>query len=118
MADITLEIRRIPRPGKRFEVVQSVITAIKNTGRMGVVTGSVMTPHTGDQDVVSALLFSSWDELEKMHSIAQQIASLVLQYGGSLSGEHGDGILRGVFTEKMFVCVFFINSSFKICAVS
>tara|TARA_B110000014_G_C20126160_1_gene600115 strand:+ start:3089 stop:6076 length:2988 start_codon:yes stop_codon:yes gene_type:complete len=42
------------------------------------------------------------DELEKMHSIAQQIASLVLQYGGSLSGEHGDGILRGVFTEKMF----------------
>tara|TARA_B100001013_G_scaffold340146_1_gene263006 strand:- start:3055 stop:3678 length:624 start_codon:yes stop_codon:yes gene_type:complete len=67
MADITLEIRRIPRPGKRFEVVQSVITAIKTTGRMGVVTGSVMTPHTGDQDVVSALLFSSWDELEKMH---------------------------------------------------
>tara|TARA_Y100001970_G_scaffold269087_1_gene361059 strand:+ start:3421 stop:6390 length:2970 start_codon:yes stop_codon:yes gene_type:complete len=42
------------------------------------------------------------DELEKMHSIAQEVASLVLQYGGSLSGEHGDGILRGVFTEKMF----------------
>ena len=67
MPDITLEIRRIPRPGKRMEVVQSVITAMKNTGRRGVITGSVMTPHSGDQDVVSALMVSSWDELEEMH---------------------------------------------------
>ena len=66
MPDITLEIRRIPRPGKRMEVVQSVITAMKNTSRRGVITGSVMTPHSGDQDVVSALMFSSWDELEQM----------------------------------------------------
>ena len=35
-------------------------------------------------------------------SIATEIADLVLEFGGSLSGEHGDGILRGVFTEKMF----------------
>jgi Fe-S oxidoreductase len=26
----------------------------------------------------------------------------VLEFGGSLSGEHGDGIVRGVFTEHMF----------------
>jgi Fe-S oxidoreductase len=25
-----------------------------------------------------------------------------LEFGGSLTGEHGDGIVRGVFTEKMF----------------
>jgi FAD/FMN-containing dehydrogenase/Fe-S oxidoreductase len=42
------------------------------------------------------------DELTKMHSIAEKVADLVLKYDGSLSGEHGDGILRGVFTEKMF----------------
>ena len=34
--------------------------------------------------------------------IATEIADLVLEFGGSLSGEHGDGILRGVFTERMF----------------
>ena len=67
MPDITLEIRRIPRPGKRMEVVQSVIAAMKNAGRRGVITGSVITPHSGDQDVVSALMVSSWDELEEMH---------------------------------------------------
>ena len=32
----------------------------------------------------------------------RDVADLVLEFGGSLSGEHGDGILRGVFTERMF----------------
>ena len=42
------------------------------------------------------------DGLDKMVSIAQQVGDLVLEYGGSFSGEHGDGIVRGVWTEKMF----------------
>jgi FAD/FMN-containing dehydrogenase/Fe-S oxidoreductase len=33
--------------------------------------------------------------------IAQEIAALVKQYKGSLSGEHGDGRLRGEFIEQM-----------------
>ena len=37
-----------------------------------------------------------------MESIAEAVADLVLEFGGSLSGEHGDGIVRGVWTEKMF----------------
>ncbi|MDA1147727.1 MAG: FAD-binding protein, partial [Chloroflexi bacterium] len=40
--------------------------------------------------------------LDTTEAIATEIAELVLEFGGSLSGEHGDGILRGVFTEKMF----------------
>ena len=42
------------------------------------------------------------DGVEKMASIAEEISDLVLEFGGSLTGEHGDGIVRGVFTEKMF----------------
>lgn len=42
------------------------------------------------------------DGLNTTEAIAAEIADLVLEFGGSLSGEHGDGILRGVFTEKMF----------------
>ena len=26
----------------------------------------------------------------------------MLEFGGALSGEHGDGLVRGPFTEKMF----------------
>ncbi len=42
------------------------------------------------------------DGLERMVSIAEDIADLVLEFGGSLSGEHGDGIVRGAWTSKMF----------------
>ena len=44
----------------------------------------------------------SSEGLEKMVSIASDISDLVLEFGGSLSGEHGDGIVRGMWTEKMF----------------
>ncbi len=40
--------------------------------------------------------------VRKFESIANAIADLVLEFGGALSGEHGDGLLRGAFTEKMF----------------
>src|SRR4051812_24411715 len=40
--------------------------------------------------------------VRKFESIANAIADLVLEFGGALSGEHGDGLVRGAFTEKMF----------------
>ena len=44
----------------------------------------------------------SSEGLDKMASIASDVSDLVLEFGGSMSGEHGDGIVRGVWTEKMF----------------
>ncbi|HWE07443.1 MAG TPA: FAD-binding oxidoreductase, partial [Rhizomicrobium sp.] len=35
-------------------------------------------------------------------SIANAVADLVLNYGGALSGEHGDGLVRSPFMERMF----------------
>jgi FAD/FMN-containing dehydrogenase/Fe-S oxidoreductase len=40
--------------------------------------------------------------LATAETVATEVADLVLEFGGSLSGEHGDGIVRGVFTERMF----------------
>ena len=40
--------------------------------------------------------------ITRMVSIAEEISDLVKEFGGSMSGEHGDGIVRGVWTEKMF----------------
>jgi FAD/FMN-containing dehydrogenase/Fe-S oxidoreductase len=40
--------------------------------------------------------------VQRFESIASAIADLVLEFGGALSGEHGDGLVRGPFTEKMF----------------
>ncbi len=44
----------------------------------------------------------SQEGVNKMVSIADEISDLVKEFGGSLSGEHGDGIVRGVWNEKMF----------------
>ncbi len=38
----------------------------------------------------------------KFETIANEVADLVLEFGGALSGEHGDGLVRGAFNEKMF----------------
>jgi FAD/FMN-containing dehydrogenase/Fe-S oxidoreductase len=40
--------------------------------------------------------------LDQTEALASEIADLVVEFGGSLSGEHGDGIVRGAFIEKMF----------------
>jgi len=40
--------------------------------------------------------------VRQFEAIAQDIAELVLEYGGALSGEHGDGLVRGPFIERMF----------------
>jgi FAD/FMN-containing dehydrogenase/Fe-S oxidoreductase len=40
--------------------------------------------------------------IQAFESIANQVSDLVLEFGGALSGEHGDGLVRSPFMEKMF----------------
>ncbi|MDA3867227.1 MAG: FAD-binding protein [Salinivirgaceae bacterium] len=40
-------------------------------------------------------------DVERFHTIGEEIAKLVKKYRGSLSGEHGDGRLRGEFIPLM-----------------
>ena len=43
----------------------------------------------------------------KFESIANAVADLVLEFGGALSGEHGDGLVRSPFMERMFGTVLY-----------
>jgi len=40
--------------------------------------------------------------VRRMVSISEQVRDLVLEYGGAVSGEHGDGLSRSCYNEKMF----------------
>ena len=40
--------------------------------------------------------------VQRFEAIAGEVADLVLEYGGALSGEHGDGLVRAPFQERMF----------------
>lgn len=42
------------------------------------------------------------DGVAKFESVACAVADLVLEFGGALSGEHGDGLVRSPFMEQMF----------------
>lgn len=41
-------------------------------------------------------------EVVRMRQITEEVTDLLLEYGGSLSGEHGDGFARSEWNEKMF----------------
>jgi len=40
--------------------------------------------------------------IRKFESLAHEVAELVLSFGGALSGEHGDGMVRSPFIRRMF----------------
>lgn len=52
--------------------------------------------------VVPALDLHEASEVDKMERIAKQAFQWVMEYGGSWSGEHGDGQVRGQFLPQMF----------------
>ncbi|HMP40767.1 MAG TPA: FAD-linked oxidase C-terminal domain-containing protein [Roseiflexaceae bacterium] len=41
-------------------------------------------------------------DVRTMRAIAEAIKDLVIEYGGALSGEHGDGMLRAEFNRELF----------------
>lgn len=41
-------------------------------------------------------------DIEQMKQIQEEVFPLVVQYGGSWSGEHGDGIVRGAYNRQFF----------------
>ena len=41
-------------------------------------------------------------EVDKMYAMMEEISDLVIAYGGSMSGEHGDGLARSWLNEKHF----------------
>jgi FAD/FMN-containing dehydrogenase/Fe-S oxidoreductase len=64
----------------------------------------VVYGHFGDGCVHNRISFDlqSGDGLRKMRQFVAEAADLVVSYGGSLSGEHGDGQARAELLPKMF----------------
>ena len=41
-------------------------------------------------------------DIQKMHSIAHHVLDMTLEFGGTMSGEHGDGLARSEWIETVF----------------
>ncbi|HZP16954.1 MAG TPA: FAD-linked oxidase C-terminal domain-containing protein [Terriglobales bacterium] len=66
--------------------------------------GYVLYGHFGDGCVHNRLTFDleSNEGIKKFRSFVEEAADMVVSYGGSLSGEHGDGQARAELLPKMF----------------
>ena len=49
-----------------------------------------------------AINMKTVEGVAQFERIAEQVADLVLEFGGALSAEHGDGLVRSPFQRKMF----------------
>ena len=47
------------------------------------------------------------EDIEMMRSIAESVLELVMKYGGSVTGEHGDGLVRSCWNEHFFGSVLY-----------
>ena len=86
-------------PEKLRDYIDRFLTIIRAHGtRAGVYAHASV----GCLHVRPVVNLKTSDGVKTFESIANAIADLVLEFGGALSGEHGDGLVRGPFIEKMF----------------
>ncbi len=63
-----------------------------------------MAGHAGDGNfhIIPLMDMSNDAQRKVIPELAQQVYDLVLEFGGSISAEHGDGLIRGHFLRKMY----------------
>lgn len=86
-------------PEKVGSYVRDIKQLYKKYGYVGSIYG-----HFGQGCIHSRVNFDLQSEegIETYRHFAQEAADLVVSYGGSLSGEHGDGQARGELLERMY----------------
>ncbi|MCC7180668.1 MAG: FAD-binding protein [Acidobacteria bacterium] len=70
--------------------------------RHGTTAGIYAHASVGCLHVRPVVDLKTAEGVARFEAIAHEVADLVLEFGGALSGEHGDGLVRGAFNEKMF----------------
>ena len=68
----------------------------------GTTAGIYAHASVGCLHVRPVINMKSEDGVRKFEAIAAEVADLVLEFGGALSGEHGDGLVRSPFMRRMF----------------
>ena len=70
--------------------------------RHGTTAGVYAHASVGCLHVRPVIDLKNEEGVRRFEAIAAAVADLVLRYGGALSGEHGDGLVRSPFQERMY----------------
>ncbi len=93
MEDVSVDYRRL----------EDYIVGLLEIGRRYDIEISFFG-HAGDGELHSRPLLdlSDHDDVQKMRAIADDVFLLAWSLGGSISGEHADGLVRAAFVRKQF----------------
>ncbi|HEV3163858.1 MAG TPA: FAD-linked oxidase C-terminal domain-containing protein [Isosphaeraceae bacterium] len=75
--------------------------------RHGTQAGVYAHASVGCLHVRPVINLKTEEGVRRFEAIAEEVSNLVLKYGGALSGEHGDGLVRSPFQEKMYGSVLY-----------
>ncbi len=91
--DTAVEPAKLPEFIKRFREIIS---------RHDAIAGYYGHCSVGCMHIRPLINLKEESEKQKMVSIANAISDLVLEFNGAMSGEHGDGLARSHFNQKLF----------------
>ncbi len=86
-------------PDRLRDYIEEFLTVIS---RNGTTAGVYAHASVGCLHVRPVIDLKTVEGVQRFQAIADEVAELVLKYGGALSGEHGDGLVRSPFQEKMY----------------
>lgn len=86
-------------PSRLAEFMRSFDAVVRSHGTTAAYYGHASV---GCLHIRPLLNLKTPEGLRRLEGIANDIVDLVLRFEGALSGEHGDGRVRGVFNERVF----------------
>ena len=91
--DTAVDPARLPEFYDRFRSIVS---------RRGVAAACYGHADVGCLHIRPVINVKTWEGVETLRTIAREVSDLVVEFGGSMSGEHGDGLSRTLWNRKLF----------------
>lgn len=86
-------------PSALPEVFPKLYEILDKSGLVYTIAG-----HIGDGNfhIIPLMDLSKKEERDKIYKVADKVFDLILSYGGSISGEHNDGIIRSPYLRQVY----------------
>ncbi len=86
-------------PAKMPEFLPKLLAILKESGIEANIAGHA---GNGNYHIIPLMDMTLESEREKIVPVAEKVYDLILSYGGTITAEHNDGIVRTPFVERMF----------------
>lgn len=86
-------------PAKMPEFLPKLLKILKDNGIKANIAGHA---GNGNYHIIPLMDLRLESEREKIVSVAEKVYNLIIEFGGTITAEHNDGIIRTPFLKKMF----------------